>query len=255
MFAKMLKYDLRATGGTCGILSAAALGLTALVTVLFRAVPVDDNLYLDMILGLMAAFFVLAMLAYVAAVEILQFVRFYKSRFTDEGYLTFTLPVNSHQIFLSGFVTVLLWTVLSILVFALCIGTFTLVGCDAIEPISEALDLLLYIDIGESFGIYALQLGVSAIYSIIICLTSLTIGAVIAKKHKVLMAFGIYYGISVANSILSSLISTALILNVEEISDNVLQRSACLSIAWSLILMIVGYGISTGLMKRKLNLP
>ena len=44
---------------------------------------------------------VMAIIASAVVTELLVFVRFYKNFFTDEGYLTFTLPVSRKDLLLS----------------------------------------------------------------------------------------------------------------------------------------------------------
>ena len=285
MFAKLLKHDWRATSGTLWLLTAAAFGVSllgGLVLHLLTHYEESLNPLVQAGLTLSMVFIGLALIAYGAAVEILQLVRFYKSRFTDEGYLTFTLPVKSHQVFLSTFLCMLLWTVITALVLTLCIAIILAIGL----PWSEIMaDLsggswsefsFVWEELKEMYGfaaepayivIQSLQVVVGVLYSIVMVLTCLTVGAVVAKKHKIIAAFVAYYAISFATSTVASIMSVATsISNMDSLlsstllstSDMLYQaaiRGMSLSIAWEIVLIVAGYILSTQLMKKKLNLP
>ena len=134
MFAKLLKYEWRSTKGFAWLmflisLSAAVVG--GLTTqYLFRISQSQDQqpvLTVLVLLMFMAA--MVALLICAAATLYFTFWRFYRSRFTQEGYLTFTLPVTSHQILLSSIVNCLLGALCALgtlLVSYLLMGLITL---------------------------------------------------------------------------------------------------------------------------------
>ena len=110
MFTKLLKHEWRATRGTLGILCLVSLGaglLGGLTMHYLIWVDTAREMQHDVIVVLSALAMVAAVIAVGAAGVATLFLligRFYKSRFTDEGYLTFTLPVNVHQNLLSSMV-------------------------------------------------------------------------------------------------------------------------------------------------------
>ena len=288
MFAKLLKHDWRATAGTLGILSLAALGASLLAGgALFCLTRFDEELTGMAVAGLALSmvFLCLALAAYSVAVQIIQLVRFYKSRFTDEGYLTFTLPVNSHQIFLSAFLNMLIWSVLSSVVLIVSVGLILLIGLpwDQINEtmgqiqqaqITELLEEIysfygFKID-GTFIGFQILQIIVNSLYGIVMMLTCITVGAVAAKKHKIIAAFVAYYVISFLTGMVGNILSVGTSIdNMDHYLSSMLGSAAdsmqsmyqmalqnmSLTIVWEIVLIVAGYFLSTYLMKRKLNLP
>lgn len=288
MFAKLLKHDWRATAGTLGILSLAALGASLLAGgALFCLTHFEEELTGMAVAGLALSmvFLCLALAAYSVAVQIIQLVRFYKSRFTDEGYLTFTLPVNSHQIFLSAFLNMLIWSVLSSVVLIVSVGLILLIGLpwDQINEtmgqiqqaqITELLEEIysfygFKID-GTFIGFQILQIIVNSLYGIVMMLTCITVGAVAAKKHKIIAAFVAYYVISFLTGMVGNILSVGTSIdNMDHYLSSMLGSAAdsmqsmyqmalqnmSLTIVWEIVLIVAGYFLSTYLMKRKLNLP
>lgn len=264
MFAKLLKYEWRSNAGTCGILSLCVLGVSVLGGFALRYIVIsDENARGSAVfsLGMLLMLAVLSLIAYGFAIYILQLVRFYKNKFTDEGYLTFTLPVTAHQIFLSSAVNLLIWMLISGLVLGLCLlimGLFATVGID--YPIME--------DVSEMLGTEALPDGyglvmllsriVSVVFGVVMPLTCLTVGACVAKKHKIMAAFGIYYVISMVMSFLQGVMQMASMFgNVVYSEEDFMQlemENAVIAMAAQLIVAVAGYFLSTGLMKKKLNL-
>ena len=112
MFAKLLKHEFKATAGLLGILCAACLGCGLLGGGSIRYLAWAEEAGSrsdDTLLTVLSALFCVTAIIVIAACSIVMLLllvnRFYKSRFTDEGYLTFTLPVNGHQILMTSIVT------------------------------------------------------------------------------------------------------------------------------------------------------
>ncbi len=265
MFAKLLKYEFRSNATTCSILSLCVLGVSVLGGFGLRYLisngsEMPDGASVSASMALVAVFF--SLFAYVAAVYVMQLVRFYKNKFTDEGYLTFTLPVNVHQIFLSSALSLLLWTLISGLVLALCIlimYLFATVGMDWMNEIYYITEPV-YEDIyPDGYGWVLALTGISiTAFGVILPLSCLTVGASIAKKHKILAAFGIYYGISVVLNWIQSILMLSSVFE-SAISDadrymELMMEQQALTAAIQLLAAVGGYFLSTWLMKRKLNL-
>ena len=199
-------------------------------------------------------------------------MRFYKSRYTDEGYLTFTLPVTAKQIFLSSFVYMLLWQVISVVVVAIAMACMMLIGLpkEVLEEIKPIASVLIGLDgILEAlpgYRLYSVLLTVQVVfkpvYGIVLLMTSVTLGAVIAKKHKIWTAIGMYFGIQLAVGIVESILSavpTLMLLFTGLMGgENYLYNlsvTAGLGIALQVGLSIGFFFLSTNLMQKKLNLP
>ena len=128
MFGKLLKAEWRSSRRTVGILCAVILiaGLLAglmgawMLRLSVSDKPVPDLLQVSFVLLVMAAVITVPM-ACVASVFYALY-RFYRSRFTEEGYLTYTLPVNNHQLMLSSILASVLEILLVLLAAALAVA-------------------------------------------------------------------------------------------------------------------------------------
>ena len=285
MFSKLLKHEWKANWGLMSILTLAAVGVGILGTIALRvlvnygdAITQSESVLVLLLFPLSTLVFVsyMGIAVYVAAVGFVLMYRFYKHKFTDEGYLTFTLPVKTNHIFLSSGLNMVIWTVISFLVALLMYAMMLLCGTaqeglfndDIVEAFSS---LGIFIDgIGEEFTelmgagfvpLLILNVLVVPLFSTVIAMTCVTLGAVVAKKHKILAIIGISYGVEMVLSILLSVV-TYLPLFIAAIIDPSME-SPMLYITLTLILTFLlqagitvgGYFLSTGLMKNKLNLP
>ena len=265
MFTKLLKYEWKSNAGLFGILSAAVLGISALGGLILR-VLIHHGEELDGIAGFGLAsllFFVfLSLIGYSVAVWVLLLVRFYKNKFTDEGYLTFTLPVTSHEIVLSSVVNMILWSLISVLVLGVSGGLiFWIADFGVIPEEIKEIFALVFEDVGAIFPdgywvLTAIATVVSGIGSIIIPITCLTLGATLAKKHKILAAFGVYYGLSVAIGVVESVLTVAVSIGTLMSGDEMtlMYTTSLTTILLQLGLAVGGYFLTTHLMKNSLNL-
>ena len=90
-------------------------------------------------------------------------------------------------------------------------------------------------------------------------LLSITIGSLIAKKHKILASIGIFYGISMAVSTISSIFSMTSMLSSMVLSggniDSIMSETIVAPSVLMLIIGVGGYFLMHYLVKKKLNLP
>ena len=280
MFAKLLKHEWRASAGTLGILSAAALSLGVLGVVALRVLVRTDTMlqenpalvFLPVMLGFALVFMALGLVVYVVGCEFMLLYRFYKSRYTDEGYLTFTLPVNSHQNFLAAYLNILLGTILVGVVasvsvsIAVLFGTAEtgLVNTQALREMGSVLNIYqgIYSEVygleGNMFWLTALSFVTNILYTPMMIMTCITVGSVAAKKHKLLAAIGCYYAASFAVSTLTTLITSLVfagaVNNPEAMTQTIFTGTYLLQTGIQLGLGVGCYFLNIWLMDHKLNL-
>lgn len=279
MFSKLLKHEWKANAGLLGILSLCALGAGLLGGLTLRGIlymeAQSETMATLGVSGLSSAmvFIVLALVAYAFAVQFINLFRFYKNKFTDEGYLTFTLPVSARQIFLSSFLNMLAWLVISALVLIAAVALILFIG--AFEELLEyayelqptfwgIFGLLEESGLNEPGGkLYCVLTAVTSVftpvYYLLLLMTSITVGSVLAKKHKILATIGIYYCINFAvgmvESFLTVIPAVLMLGNYEDQIYVYMNCTAAISLTVQIALAIGGYFLSTHLMKHKLNLP
>ena len=274
MFAKLLKHEWRSTREMLGILCLISLGASLLggltMCYLFYVSSHDgggsEALKILSVLFMIAAMIALAVVGVAAVVVYMG--RFYKSRFTDEGYLTFTLPVNTHQNLLASLVNTAIGMVLITLVICLSGCLWMVIAFAGVEGFYETVweyfpELwekfwsLVQTHAGEiPWGVVArgmLSALTGAINSLVMLMLAVTVGSLIAKKHKILAAVAVFYGIHVLISIATAFLMSATVAlsgGALAAMSGYFGRTALLMTALSL----GGYFLMYWLVDRKLNL-
>lgn len=284
MFRKLLKYEWRANARLFLILSLAVLGVAMLGGgILWGANYVVDTTENASVIALvvpgmylMFGFCLMVLLMYPAAVEIINLVRFYKNKFTDQGYLTFTLPVKTSHIYLSTALNMLLWLLISSAVMFAGLMLMLSIGMsDVLGELWEQADFqyiwsMLEVGVQEwyheissvpGYGLYLVLtcavIAISPLYGISMIMGCMTVGSVLARKHKILASIGIYYGATMVYSAITSTLTSIITLTALETETFYVGYNA---VYICQILLMVGitvgsYFLSTHLMKNKLNLP
>lgn len=277
MFAKLLKYEWKASAGLLGILSAAALGVGLAGGVGLRYVFVaaetvsDDPSRGAVMLPLMflVMFMMLALVAYMIATQIILLSRFYKSRFTDEGYLTFTLPVSTTQNYLSALTNILIWEAISGLVMIVAMTLLVGIGISGVPELAGGLELteitrsyeeLFAMEGYVQYQLLSMVLSVVSFFATpVTIMACITLGAVLAKRHKILAALGLYYGVSMVVGMATSVSSAVVMVEELEAASTLYSGPAMLAVGVQIVVQLVlcvgGSVLSVWLMDKKLNLP
>ena len=117
MLGKLLKYELKATARYFVPLLATFGGITLLFK-LFMIMIGFGNDPLRMTFSIfIVTIYVVAVIALFLMCFIISFYRFYKNFYTDEGYLSFTLPVSVNLQILSKLLISIFWVVISSVAF------------------------------------------------------------------------------------------------------------------------------------------
>jgi len=271
MFAKLLKHEFKNNTKLFITLSLCAIGASILgsgLFYLFLNIIQAETDGIGAVLGgvtaiLMWAVVLMSLVAYTVTISILLLFRFYKHLFSDEGYLTFTLPVTTHQILLSKILHIAIWSLISFVVILvsyliLLLPFFSLIQGITTPDFSIMMDIFTQ-ELGA--GYFASQIFYilsAAMYSLILPLLSITIGSLLAKKHKILTSFGIYFGLTAALSIIQSIMSILVIIgNSAMAQSTVTTYSVFTGIVPGVIylgLAVGGYFIMHHLLDKKLNL-
>lgn len=268
MFTKLLKHEFKTVGKTLCLLSIAALIAGAigglLVQVMITNIQIESGEMLSILSVLLLSGIYFALAAYIIGSFIMLYYRFYKNKFTDEGYLTFTLPVSTHQILLSTIVNNLIWSAITYTVFFISI-VFMIMPVFFIEEAKPVFQELFTLNnltsqeanlFSKTFGEIGIMWLCGIVYSSILPLFSITVGSIVAKKYKVLVSIGIGYGISMAVSVLTSFLTIAEMTVNSQFFTNFenMGASTLLPSLLMLFLGIGGYFLMHHLIDKKLNL-
>lgn len=212
--------------------------------------------------------------------QIFIYVRYYKHFFTDEGYLTFTLPVSRRDLLLSKMVNAFFWTVASYLLSFLCVLIFAIfsppaeIGGPFINPIVfEKIGNAIVVAWKESglgliiFAVLWLATQTfSLIYSISLGYFCIALGSTIAKKHKIMLAIGLYYAISIAVSIVKNYLQTLFVTIIPDGLDVYLEGASDATVFFAEVIVtaipccmmaalaFAAYSATRTCIERKLNL-
>lgn len=199
MLGKLIKYEFKATARIFLPLFAALLAVSA-ITRLMVGLRLETPHVISMVLSimLMVAAFVMTL--------ILTIQRFYKNFMTDEGYLTFTLPVSTGRLIWSKLIVAVIWIVVCSVVAILSLMLMAFSGnewriiLDGIRELGlPRLDLTLFLIEGSALILASLLTSVLMIYA------SMAL-SMLSNKHRVSLSFAFYIGLNTVMQILMSIL-------------------------------------------------
>ena len=269
MFSKLLKYDFKAMKRfgfplLFGIAGAAIVGALA-AFVLSRTVESSAEgfgLFLLITGSTMLLLMTVIMLAVAfSAITVMIYVNFYKSLVTDEGYLTFTLPVQVKDIIRAKLLNGVLWMIMVglaiVAAFALILtpmniwGEFSLIFEDAFFSFKSAPLLAV---------LYLLFIPTATVNTLLLYFVAIFFGSVIAKKNKLLASIGCVLGINFVYSMGSGIVSVIVSLLFGSLSlfGGDVALGMCLLIGFYVAaltgLNVLFYYLLKHMMEKRLNL-
>ena len=210
-------------------------------------------------------------------------IRFFRSMYTDEGYLSHTLPVTANQLLLSKVLVSGLWYLfisVGIGVSVLALILSTVMGVYNIGELSSELaqyngNIWAFLSDGiyelgrfyeEQMGLNLLHYGITMLLTFVVgpftamitLFGSLTIGQ-LSSKHKGLMGILTYAGITILSSIVGSTVQSVFMFSAGVMSSSsgfsmTSNAAYDINILTSVLIAAVMYGISYYILNRKLNL-
>lgn len=277
MLKKLLRYDLKSVFKYWWIAAIASIGLSAIGGLCLSIATTGKDVppLIAVLIVFAVIFTIFGIIAFSILSLILVYVRFYKNFFTDEGYLTFTLPVKRSQLLnsklISSVLTMCCTSAILIadifILLALGIGQpfFDEFLTPFVQLISE-----LFVELPIEGHLYIFTWAVlvlisfllSSIFSTLFLFACITFAAVITKKAKVITAIGIYYAASgVMTGFLQILYMfgfTSIIDWIAELPQNTVKffiTALLLGITLALALVcLMLYTLEYFMLDRKLNL-
>ncbi len=188
------------------------LMIIAAVAGLTFALPIWDSDWIGLPMSgiMLIMMFYVAMIGVSLGIVIYLAVRYFKNMFTDEGYLTHTLPVTSRQLLISKVMIMSVWELLSsigvlfsmvvfggVAVFSLASkeGDFASLVIEAMKGLGNLWDMPFFKDF-QIFGVSTVFMELVSCFSgAMIIIASITMGQMI-RKHRVLGSVGAYFAIN-----------------------------------------------------------
>lgn len=275
MLRKLYKYDLKSVSLLLVILHAVLLVYTVIgrigIFIAERAQafvsPEASRLW-----GIAGAFyivgFILFILAIVIATVVYLAVRIQKNLFSDEGYLTHTLPVKPTQILWSKVFVIWTWSVIDFI--CVMISVFTLITYkDTLPEILKGASTFF----GTLFGnfgftnwleeVITLLAGLSQYFGFypLLLLFAMCLGNLF-KSHKIMGTLLSFFGLNIVLSFLSTMITFIIpglspFIQANLTQDNLSVYSGRLMIftlVWNILFSAIFFVGSRYILTKKLNL-
>ncbi len=284
MLGKLIKYEWKGLIKPLSILYLVLLGITIITGLLILTINPD---YDDVTIGLSVLFTMLSALIYYFGIIVCSIgtmliiaIRFYKTCYTDEAYLTHTLPVSTKQLLAAKTITSVLCHLLSMLVIGLSVVLLLVVLVTHLINLGEIptaelsagfsevfaeLDREFANEMGISFSGYFIYLGVisliSSVCSIISILGCVSLGQ-LYTKHRILGAIIAYFVMTFVLQMIAYLgmipmytkIFAAEYTGETILMFDLLQPTLLITLAASVVIAIVMCFINMHMMTKRLNL-
>lgn len=278
MLRKLIKYDFKALSRYLIVIHAMLLITAVLGRLLFVGRIMSDPGRLSnagaiaTIIGIII--YVILFMTAVFGTMLMIAICFYKNLYSDEGYLTHTLPVTRGQLLISKTVSGSVWMLLDMMMVILSLFILVLTR-PVLDSFSSSWDELLSAmgfpastGYGKILLAFAVLFIVSAVGNVVLIYVSITIGQLFSN-HRVLGAVVVYFVINTIVSIICSIAGTVYSMSsfihaadessfVMMVNDGVIYqvyaRLFLFSLVLEIILAIGAYTVTYLLMQKKLNL-
>lgn len=240
MLGKLMKHEWKSTYRIGLLMVLLTIGITFFGWLAFRApmwsaVSGENLEYENVALigtGLLDVLSIFTLLLYVILLVVIVVgtvvyfaVHFYRTMYTDEGYLTHTLPATKHQLLVSKILVSGIWEIIILAMTYLSLAALVLSAVMTVMPdgytLKEFLEQigngfgmlreLLEEEFGLNFLVYKIMLLVVTLIGPFVSMTTI-FGAIsmgqLFTKYRVMMAIVSYIGISVLNGILGSIVDS-----------------------------------------------
>lgn len=293
MLGKLIKHEWKDVYKVGCILSLVIIAVTAIGCIMLQ-LPAMTSLFAEnsnlsegqifgwVIMGVMSfLLYLFILLGATYGLFIFLGIRFYRTMYTDQGYLTNTLPVTSHQLLISKILVAGIWylileIVVAASIFALVIALMNGLLSDTLasegyRSIWEALGALLpemgklYSEMGLNMIHYGISMGLTLLISpfagIAVLFGSVTLGQ-LSRKHKAVMGILAYFGVMLVNMIINSIAQTVSTFRYSydvmynEYGSTVFNINGSLDFSFilTIIMAVILYVTSHYILTRKLNL-
>ena len=266
MLGKLMKYDMRYMARILPWVYLGSIVLSIFCSAVIIMLPAKIIGIVDVITALFPALCTMAAYAIIIMTVVVIIMRVYRSLYSDEGYLTFTLPVKNSKIIDSKILTGAIWTSFS-LIAAVIVSTLPNTAYSIrFYQTEEFLDPGLYVNEVWDYinSALILLIAVTAAFLVPSLYTFCATVTHKAKRARGFASIGMFIGIIYGLSVVSSVIIVVFIAVFAETADyvdygivdyNVLSM-VLLLIVWFVlaVLTVTSWLVSRHIANKKLNL-
>lgn len=282
MLNKLLKYEFKAQSRLIVpmLFSIVAGGfLASLLMAVELRMPIPYGRFENIMrssASLLATLLVIAIFAANLVISFLIIQRYYKNFFTDEGYLTFTLPVTEGQQIFTKLFAATIWSIAAFLAFILAILFMVSFGTSSESFFNADMwrDFIFEFDrfwhaMIEEIGVanavlFIVELALLALVSVpssfIVFYYAITQGCTAVRKNKILASVGIYLLANIVIQIARNVITAGLFMSVLDFAASlestlmVLHGLLWVHILFYLGITIIGFFLCRNRLRKKLDL-
>lgn len=195
MLGNLIKHEFKATSRILVPLYIVLICISIINRFLFQS-GINEGIF-AFFTGFLMITQILLIVAILITTVLFMVIRFYKNLLSDEGYLMFTLPVNTHQLIISKLLVTIIWIFVSIIAILsslyIVFATSGSIGL-IIREIQRA-----FAELKASFGGNSvlliidliLMLLLSAVTNMLMIYSSIAIGQLFSK-HRIVASFVSY---------------------------------------------------------------
>ena len=288
MLGKLMKHEWKDTCKFGGFMLVLIFGFTVLGILTFQAPMwqgISDGVYRDenpfsSILNLMSILMLIgyafSLFAIDLAMTVYLAIHFYKTMYTDQGYLTHTLPVKPGEIMFSKTLIGGIWKLIIMFAVILSVTVILFVTAVTMVPLSSLLSGMgemaedlwnvlwaLQKDFGLNFWFYPVYFAASFLLTPFITLIPIfgacSLGQLFAKQ-RVVMSVLIFFGIRMVSGMINGLIQMIFqFIFLGNMADSkyyniIFQSGMSVGLFFSVGFTVVMYWLSYWVISRKLNL-
>ncbi len=267
MLRKLLKYDikelLRQTLPL--IISMCAVSIVCCV-LLYFSMSFGEAEGLFAAFGATMSFFgigIFALMVLAVAIEFISIIRYYRSLFTDEGYLNMVIPVKTSTLLFAKTLSVVIFNLIGALtlVISLFIGVGLPIILYDIGYINDVKDVIgLFVDVDEGIGgevaLSVIGALVELLYSTVAILSAITVGSVVVRRRKILGSVLFFFAFSFLKSVVESVVALIIEASLPD-SATALAYLTAETVTGIILSTLIGaalYLLNLRILERKFNI-
>lgn len=269
MLGKLIKYDMKALNRFLILIHAFLLVASVACRIFITGrIDADADELNQLLLVLSIIFYFILFVGVSLGTHIIVAVRFYKNVFSDEGYLTNTLPVTRGQLLLSKTIAGSIWSTIDVISVYLC--TFLLIATPFVitEVKANGAELLQAFGIPESVSLITLLFWflllalIGGISNTVMLYASIVLGQLFGN-HRVLGSVVAYFVLTTLISIFTLFLmamtgsfSSVMTYTAETVfvPYEYFKNTFILTMILDAVTAVILYGISYWVMVKKMNL-
>lgn len=273
MLGKVMKHEFLDTGRVMIPLNLGAIGVLILGIIIECLNFKGDMLAILKVATILLYVLALVVLSVISYIYLA--VRFYKSMYGSESYLTHTLPVGSFAKLNGKLLVALIWTLVNGVVCALSVIALVAVALKRANvtvpwgEVEQILDMMFHMSPGALLAWGVLMAIISFLHSLLMIYVSLSVGQLF-QKHKIGASVVTYVIIYAVMQVISAMTSASRSVELFEVSETVdmvdpgftmgyligdfYKDLLVISLILSAVSTVIFYGVTAYICSRKINL-